>query len=116
MKTTLDLPDDLMRAVNVRAAEQDLRLKDLIGSLLRLGLGLEPTTAAPPRSRVKLPLIECARAAKPEAEMTPDRVAAVLLDQEAEASLVPLRQQCVVGAGAFETRAPRVGEQLACDG
>jgi plasmid stability protein len=38
MKTTLDLPDDLMREVKVRAAREDRKLKDLIPDLLKKGL------------------------------------------------------------------------------
>ncbi len=41
MKTTLDLPDDLMRAAKIRAAENNLRLKDLVADALRAAL-LEP--------------------------------------------------------------------------
>jgi hypothetical protein len=37
------------------------------------------------RSRVKLPLIECAHEARPGEEMTPKRLADVLLEEEAEA-------------------------------
>ena len=38
MKTTLDLPDDLMRAVKIRAAERNRRLKDVVAEMLRAGL------------------------------------------------------------------------------
>lgn len=38
MKTTLDLPDPLMRRVKIRAASEGLKLKDLIASLLEKGL------------------------------------------------------------------------------
>jgi hypothetical protein len=37
-------------------------------------------------TRLKLPLVECAHAASPTEEMTPDRVARVLLDEEAGSS------------------------------
>ena len=33
MKTTLDLPDDLMRAVKVRAVEENRKLKTLVADL-----------------------------------------------------------------------------------
>jgi hypothetical protein len=33
--------------------------------------------------RISFPLVECAHEARPEAEMTPKRVAQVLLDEEA---------------------------------
>lgn len=38
MKTTLELPDELMRAVKVRAAATDRKLKDLIAELIERGL------------------------------------------------------------------------------
>ena len=38
MKTTLDLPDPLMRRIKIRAAGEDRKLKDLIAELLDLGL------------------------------------------------------------------------------
>jgi len=38
MKTTLDLPDDLMRAVKIRAAEHNLKLKDIVADALRAAL------------------------------------------------------------------------------
>jgi len=85
MKTTLDLPDDLVRAVKLRAIEENRKLKDTVADLLRRGLALEPGAPPPLRGRVRLPLIECAHEARPDEEMTPERVAAVLLDEEASA-------------------------------
>lgn len=38
MKTTLDLPEDLMREVKVRAAREGRKLKELIPELLQKGL------------------------------------------------------------------------------
>ncbi|HEY0556727.1 MAG TPA: antitoxin [Thermoanaerobaculia bacterium] len=81
MKTTLDLPDDLVRAVKIRAAEENRKLKDLMADLLQRGLAQRHGATA--SRRLKLPLIECAHEARPDEEMTPERVAAVLLDEEA---------------------------------
>ena len=39
MKTTLDLPDELMREVKIRAVKENRKLKDAIADLLRRGLG-----------------------------------------------------------------------------
>jgi hypothetical protein len=39
MKTTLDLPDALMRRVKLLAVERNLKLKDAIAQLLERGLG-----------------------------------------------------------------------------
>jgi plasmid stability protein len=38
MKTTLELPDELMRAVKIRAAERNQRLKDVVADALRAAL------------------------------------------------------------------------------
>jgi len=39
MKTTLDLPSDLIREIKLRAVYQDRNVKDVAAELLRLGLG-----------------------------------------------------------------------------
>jgi plasmid stability protein len=91
MKTTVELPDDLMRAVKIRAVEEDRKLKDMIADLLRRGLAQETGPSPAVRHRVSLPLVYCADAARPEEEMTPERVAEVLLEEEAGRAHVPLR-------------------------
>jgi plasmid stability protein len=91
MKTTLNLPDDLMRAVKLRAVEEDRTLTETIADLLRRGLTQEPAPAPTIRNRVQLPLVRGAHPARPDEEMTPERVAQVLLDQEAEWSRDAMR-------------------------
>lgn len=91
MKTTLDLPDDLVRAVKIRAVEENRRLKDMIAYLLKRGLAQEPVVSASVHKRLKLPLVECAHEARPGEEMTPERVARVLLEEEAGLHRDPLR-------------------------
>ena len=49
MKTTLDLPDELMREVKIRAVHERKKLKDTIAELLRSGLS---ANKAP---RIKIP-------------------------------------------------------------
>ena len=79
MKTTLDLPDDLMRAIKIRAAEDNRKLKDLIADLLRAGLA-SPT---PPASlhKVSLPLIHCTK----PFDLTPEQIDEILLEEEVAA-------------------------------
>jgi hypothetical protein len=89
MKTTLELPDEVMRAVKIRAVEENRRLKDVIADLLRRGLAQEP--GRPVRRRVKLPLVECIHEARPGEEMTPERAADALLEEEAAWHRDPLR-------------------------
>jgi plasmid stability protein len=83
MKTTLDLPDDLMRAVKIRAVEENRKLKDIIADLLRRGLAQQPGAPPTARQRVRLPLVQCAHEARRDEEMTPERVAEVLIEAEA---------------------------------
>ncbi len=67
MKTTLDLPDELIREVKIRAVMQGRTLKDLIADLLRQGLNAAPPTRfnAPSTSSMVdiadngVPLIRC---------------------------------------------------------
>lgn len=82
MKTTLDLPDDLMRTVKIRAVREDRKLKDMIAVLLRRGLLETSEDREPVRARVRLPLVRCAHEARPDQELTPERVARVLIDDE----------------------------------
>jgi len=67
MKTTLDLPDDLVREAKLRALMQGRTLRDLVADFMRQGLGLAapkvPPTP-PPDSLVTigangLPVIRC---------------------------------------------------------
>lgn len=68
MKTTLDLPDELVREVKLRAVHQRRTVKDLVAEYIRQGLGLAPggeATQRPASPRVKigdggLPVIPCA--------------------------------------------------------
>lgn len=91
MKTTLDLPDDVVRAVKIRAVQENRRLKDTVADLLRRGLAQAPSTPGAVRRRVKLPLVKCAHPALPGEEMTPNRVANVLLAEEAGWHRDPVR-------------------------
>ena len=83
MKTTLDLPNELMRAIKIRAVNENRKLKDALADLLRKGLSVESSGAAEVRTRVKLPLVECAHEAEPGHKMTDERVAQILIEEEA---------------------------------
>lgn len=83
VKTTIDLPADLLRTIKIRAIEENRKLKDMVAELLRRGLAQSAHEgSARRRSRVQLPLVQTAHEALPDEEMTPDRVAAVLLGDE----------------------------------
>lgn len=47
MKTTLDLPDPLMRRVKIRAASEGRKLKEIISDLLEKGLDAPPVVTLP---------------------------------------------------------------------
>lgn len=89
MKTTLDLPDDLLRDVKMRAVRDKRKLKDAVADLLRQGLAREPGATKKLR-RVQLPLVQCAHRADPRAEITPRRAAAILIADEAEPTRDPM--------------------------
>ncbi|OGB80836.1 MAG: hypothetical protein A2496_16445 [Burkholderiales bacterium RIFOXYC12_FULL_60_6] len=88
MKTTLDLPDELVREMKLRAVMQGRTLRDLTADFLRQGLGMaqaKPTPTVPPDSMVcinanGLPVIRSGNNA-PAAHMSLDELLA--LEQQA---------------------------------
>jgi hypothetical protein len=85
VKTTLDIPDDLLRIMKMRAVQEGRKFKDVATEVFRRGLA-QPAMAinSGGGQRVKLPLIQCRHAAASQAKLTPDQVADVLLKQELE--------------------------------
>lgn len=88
MKTTVELPDELMRTVKIRAVNEGRRLKDVMAELIRRGLAEESEPAGAVVT-VRVPLVHCAHPAAPEEEMTPERAAQILLSEEATAERQP---------------------------
>lgn len=90
MKTTVDLPEALVKQVKLRALLAGQKLKDAVTDLIRKGLAAtdkahHAATSNPlvtKNNETGLPMIHCPHAAKPEEELTPERVAAILLEQE----------------------------------
>ncbi len=76
MRTTLELPDDLMRSIKVRAAQTDRTLTEVIAELLRSGLSAAEAGVSGGQ-RVQLPLVRSSRTASPD-ELSPERIAAIL--------------------------------------
>jgi hypothetical protein len=60
MRTTLDLPDALLRQLKARAALQGTTLKDLMRTLVERGLRAEPAVAEAP-AQAKLPTVRLGR-------------------------------------------------------
>lgn len=81
MRTTIDVPDRLMRAAKARAAEHGESLKDLVNRALANELGFQ---SVPTRKtgRVSLPLI--ARDAAPSVPVTNDDIADALEAEDIE--------------------------------
>jgi hypothetical protein len=94
MKTTLELPDELMKRVKLRALHEGKKLKDTAAELLRMGLaaggkaanGAKKMTGPRIRTDKKtgIPVIQCRRIPSRGRELTPQRVAEILADQESE--------------------------------
>lgn len=64
MKTTIDLPEDLVREMKVRAARDGRKLRDVAAEIFRRGL---ETASRPPakRRRVTLPILPAPPGARP---------------------------------------------------
>jgi hypothetical protein len=86
MKTTLDLPDDLVREIKLRAVHEDKKLKELITELLRRGLAAAEQQPQV-RNRVHFPLIRTTHPATPDTEITPERMKEILLDLDVQEHL-----------------------------
>jgi|688.fasta_scaffold98139_3 plasmid stability protein len=74
MKTTMDLPEDLIREMKLRAVREGRKLREVAEDVLRRGLAAQSTPLEGSiRQRVKLPIIPCPPGAKPF-ELTGDRL------------------------------------------
>jgi len=54
MRSTFDLPDDLMKQAKIAAIERGVTLRDLVAEGLRMALGDKPLTG----KRLKLPVVK----------------------------------------------------------
>ena len=89
MKTTIDLPDELVRRLKLRALREGRKLKEAAAEVLRAGLAAqtggrvaEPIVVLTDK-KTGLPVIQCRRKAPRAEELTPERVADILIEQEA---------------------------------
>jgi hypothetical protein len=87
MKTTLDLPEDLMREVKILAVEDNRKLKDTIADLLKQGLAQRRCETPQSSQRAPFPIFRGGHAAKPGEEMTPERIHDILLQQDVDRAL-----------------------------
>jgi plasmid stability protein len=91
MKTTIELPDDLVKQLKLRALHDGRKLKETVAEVLRKGLNAPDEPSIQEREspltfdpRSGLPLIRCRSSARNGEEMTPEKVADILLQQEVE--------------------------------
>jgi hypothetical protein len=90
MKTTLDLPDALVKQIKLRALHEGQKLNDTVAELLRKGLAIADDSCNTEEavittdSQTGLPVIAGGHPALPGQELTPDRIAEILLAQEVE--------------------------------
>ncbi len=84
MKLTVELPEDLVQEIKLRAVRENSKLKNLVAELLRRGLASEEPAVG---QRVSLPLIHGGHATIPGDEATPERIHEILLQQEIDAFL-----------------------------
>jgi len=90
MKTTIDLPDELVRRLKLRAVREGRKLKEAAADVLRAGLATQAGERAPEPVVVRkdkktgLPVIQCRRKARRGEDLTPGRVADILIEQETE--------------------------------
>lgn len=89
-KTTLQLPDELMKRVKLRALREGKKLKDTVADLLKTGLAASaPASRSLPRPltvkdrKTGLQVIRCPRRPSP-AEISPEHTAQILIEQEVE--------------------------------
>ena len=82
MKITLELPEDLVRRMKLRAAQEGRKLKDVAAQVFKHGLAAPVSAGRPARRRVELPVIQCRHKAKPREALTPSRIAEILAKQE----------------------------------
>jgi hypothetical protein len=66
MKTTIDLPEDLVREMKFRAVREGRKLREVAEEVFRRGLAAPAASREPgARHRVKLPIIEAPAGTKP---------------------------------------------------
>lgn len=83
MKTTLDLPERLVREMKIRAAKEGRKLREVATEVIEKGLAAPVHQADSKPKRVKLPFFEGKSPANPE-DLTPDKIHEILLNEEIE--------------------------------
>ncbi len=79
MKTTLDLPADLVRQLKLYAVNEDRKMKDIVANFIAEGLAAKTAAPKPQRGHIDLPLFPSIPGS-PACEMTMEQITAA--DQE----------------------------------
>ncbi len=82
MKTTLDLPEDLVREMKFRAVREGRKLREVAEEVFRRGMAV-PSPVPGTRHRVKLPIIPAAVGARPF-DLGGDRLLELEMEAEEE--------------------------------
>jgi plasmid stability protein len=81
MKTTLDIPEELIRKMKIRAATEGRKLREVVTDVIEKGLAVR-TTSPEREHRVRLPLVHCEKKVRPEDQLTPEQIDEILLNEE----------------------------------
>jgi plasmid stability protein len=89
MKTTIDLPEKLVHRLKMRAASEKRTVRELAAEYLRQGLERGQKNSMQravivTNPETGLPMVVGGHPAAPGEEMTPDRVAEILMAQDIE--------------------------------
>jgi hypothetical protein len=85
VKVTLDLPSDLVREMELQAAREGRKLNDFAEQIFRRAFVTTSSPSEAPHRKARLPLIECRHAPMHEAEVSPERMSSLLLEQDVAA-------------------------------
>lgn len=92
MKTTLDLPNDLLFALKLRAEKDGRKYKEVVAETLRRGLSLSaPPATGKERHRVKLPIV-VAPPGVAKFELTGERIHELEMETELKSFEASLRR------------------------
>lgn len=80
MKATLDLPDDLLKEMKLRAVHEGRKFKDVAAEVFRRGLA-QPAQGADLHHRVKLPVI-VSPPGTPTVSLTGEDIDRLLMEDE----------------------------------
>jgi plasmid stability protein len=79
MKTTLDLPEELVREMKIRAAREGRKLREVATEVIQKGLSIPAPAEKVAAKRIKFPLFKGGKATR---QFTPEELDEILLQEE----------------------------------